>query len=240
MRIAVVDDEAAMRGALEQSLQKYADVRHTPLEVQSFAGGAQLLASLEGQNYDLILLDVYLGEESGMDLARTLRARGVASRLVFATMSTWHAVESYEVEAFYYLLKPVQEEALFKMLDKCAAALYDQGRYIQLKVGWDYVQVRLAEIGYVDIYNHYVQVHTQGEVVSSHMSFREISDVLLKYPQFLCCYRNCIVNMDHVQCIDGRDFLLGSGVRIPISRSSHTAVRKQYADYLLFKLNDGT
>lgn len=239
MKIAVVDDEQMIRDTLIEMLQKYAAVRHTPVESCAFENGEKLLGSLETETFDLIIMDVFLGQESGMELARALRARGVTSRLVFATMSTQYAVESYEVEAFYYLLKPVREEALFKILDKCSAALYDQKQYIQLKVGWDYKQVLLSEIQYVDIYNHYVQIHTESGVVSCHMTFREISETLLKYPRFLCCYRNCVVNMDRVQHIDGRDFLLDSGVRIPIARANLTAVRKQYADYLLFKLNEG-
>lgn len=220
-------------------LGSYAATRHTPVESRSYKSGAQLLESLEKQSFDLIILDVYLQQENGMELARTLRRLGVTSRLVFATVSTQHAVESYEVGAFYYLLKPVGEEALFKLLDKCAAAMWDQKQYIQLKVGWDYRQILLSEIEYVDIYNHYVQLHTQTGVVSCHLTFKEISATLLRYPRFLCCYRNCIVNMDHVRAIEGRDFLLDSGVRIPIKRSGYAEIHKRYADYLLFKLNEG-
>jgi len=239
LKIAMVDDDASQRAALRSAVRSYAEGAHIPVEVAEFETGAQLMEYASGAEFDVIFLDVYIGEENGMELARALRRHGNTSLLVFITVSAQHAVESYEVDAFYYLVKPLEKSALFRVLDKCAAALYDKKLHIQLKEGWSYVNIPLDDILFVDMYNHYVLVHTKAKINRSHMPFQEIRETLLKYPQFACCYRNCIVNMDNARGMENRDFVLEGGVRVPISRKLYTTVQKQYADYLLFKLSSG-
>ena len=239
MKIAMVDDDASQRAALRSAVRSYAEGAHIPVEVAEFETGAQLMEYASGAEFDVIFLDVYIGEENGMELARALRRHGNTSLLVFITVSAQHAVESYEVDAFYYLVKPLEKSALFRVLDKCAAALYDKKLHIQLKEGWSYVNIPLDDILFVDMYNHYVLVHTKAKINRSHMPFQEIRETLLKYPQFACCYRNCIINMDRVVEMERNEFLLASGDRIPISRSMRLAIHQQYADYQFNHLHDG-
>lgn len=63
--------------------------------------------------------------------------------------------------------------------------------------------------------------------------------MLDKYPQFLWCYRNCMVNMDYIKAMDSKDFILSTEERIPISRARKNEIRQAYANYLFEYVTEG-
>ena len=79
MKIAMVDDDASQRAALRSAVRSYAEGAHIPVEVAEFETGAQLMEHASGAEFDVIFLDVYIGEENGMELARALRQHGNTS-----------------------------------------------------------------------------------------------------------------------------------------------------------------
>ena len=94
------------------------------VEVQEFQSGENLLADIEEGFIwpDLIFLDIYMGELNGMDTARRLRAMGVQAPIIFLTASPDFALESYEVEASGYLLKPADEQQTSAVLQRLMKA----------------------------------------------------------------------------------------------------------------------
>ena len=83
----MVEDDASQRAALRSAVRSYAEGAHIPVEVAEFETGAQLMEHASGAEFDVIFLDVYIGEENGMELARALRQHGNTSLLVFITIS---------------------------------------------------------------------------------------------------------------------------------------------------------
>lgn len=71
------------------------------------------------------------------------------------------------------------------------------------------------------------------------MRFADFYKLLEPYPQFLNCYRNCIINMDYVSVLKGYEFILKSGDIMPITRNQRTAIKQAYADYEFFRLKKG-
>lgn len=237
MRIALVEDSAVFRTELQGILQKYCDETHISDEIEPFESGETFLAQFSPGKYDIVFLDVYMGGMDGMETARALRRTDEDCLIIFVSSSSSHAVDSYGVNAFYYLLKPVTAESVHEVMDRCLTKLYSHNLCIRVKERWSYTHVPLEDILFVDTYNHYVQLHLESRVVRSHIKFSEFAQQLLKHPRFCLCYRNCIINMDKATGIDGKDFFLPNGVRIPIARQSSVQVRQQYADYMLFVLN---
>jgi hypothetical protein len=71
------------------------------------------------------------------------------------------------------------------------------------------------------------------------MKFEDFSPMLLHFPQFVCCYRNCIINMDKVTALLKTGFIITSGEHLPITRGLRPQIQQQYADYQFQKLNGG-
>lgn len=70
--------------------------------------------------------------------------------------------------------------------------------YIEVKESRVMVKIPIDTILYTDYFNHYIQIHLADRIVKTYMRFEDFSKLLLCYPQFISCYRNCIINLDKV------------------------------------------
>ena len=114
MKIAVCDDRPEHLKKIRELLEKYQQTR-PGLESQAeyFLSGAELLDQAEERGgYDLYLLDILMPGENGISVGKRLRQMGKQGELIFLTSSNDYAADSYEVRAFFYLLKPVDPDEL--------------------------------------------------------------------------------------------------------------------------------
>ena len=100
---------------LQELCQKY----DLPLELKLFTDGEQCYEYLLHNDAQLVIMDIFLAQGTGVELVRRLRKQGFGFKLVFLTTSNEFANESYELAASYYLLKPLQSEQLEKALRCC-------------------------------------------------------------------------------------------------------------------------
>lgn len=119
-KIAICDDVEVERFVLKRQLMVYFQKNGGEAQIQEYESGESLLADIEDGYLwpDLIFLDIYMGALNGMDTARKLRKLGVKAPIVFLTASPDFALESYEVEASGYLLKPAEEEQTTALLHR--------------------------------------------------------------------------------------------------------------------------
>lgn len=237
MKIAIVDDSQPDRKILQDFIFHYCSEHQIAVSLLEFESGESLLVQREQEKLDLIFLDIYMDGIDGIETAKRIREQGQESLLVFVTTSSQHAVESYRVRAFDYIVKPYDYQQFEEMMNLCCQVLARNSRYIQVKEGRTLVRILLKDIFYTDYYNHYIQIHTKKRVIKTYMSFQDFSSLLKEYSQFMCCYRNCLINMDEVASVEERDFLMKNGERVPIARAKRYEIRQQYANYMFDKLD---
>ena len=239
MNIAIIEDSGQELSLLERCLQSYLSSRQVYRVIDTYTSGEAFLENWPSKSYDLVFLDILMEGISGIEVARKIRETDSECLLIFISSSKEYALQGFEVRAFDYLLKPLSEERFQKTMDLCQNELAKHIRYIEVKESRTLVKIPLNEIIYTDYYNHYIQIHTAARLIRSYQQFDVFSPLLLCYPQFLCCYRNCIVNMDHVDSVDKHDFVMENGERVPITRGNRNSIYQQYADYQFLKLNGG-
>ena len=103
-RIAIVEDEAAVREQLAGYVQRYTRQYGTPFEVTEFADGMEILENYRPQ-FDIIFLDVEMKHLDGMETARRIRERDGGVLIVFITNMAQYAIKGYAVQALDYILK---------------------------------------------------------------------------------------------------------------------------------------
>lgn len=239
MNIAIIEDSGQELSLLERCLQSYLSSRQVYRVIDTYTSGEAFLENWPSKSYDLIFLDILMEGISGIEVARKIRETDSECLLIFISSSKEYALQGFGVRAFDYLLKPLSEERFQKTMDLCQNELAKHIRYIEVKESRTLVKIPLNEIIYTDYYNHYIQIHTGARLIHSYQQFDVFSPLLLCYPQFLCCYRNCIVNMDHVDSVDKHDFVMENGERVPITRGNRNSIYQQYADYQFLKINGG-
>lgn len=240
MNIAIVDDLQSECNLLKKYIQCYSNDYHVSIETTVFDCGELFLESFIPYTYELIFLDVYMNGIDGIETAEKIRELDKNCLIVFSTTSQFHAVKGFRVRAFDYLVKPYTYESFLETMRNCDDALFKQSRYIRIKEGRTFIKVLVRDIVFTDYSNHYIYLHTKGRVIKCYMPFKNFSELLLPYSQFINCYRNCIVNMDEVDILDEKDFIMSSGDRVPIGRNIRTQIRQTYANYAFDKLNEGS
>lgn len=232
MTAALVDDSSRDIEFLYKDLSRYCQEHHIHMNIEKFMDGTSFLDSLQHTVYDLVFLDIYMGQIDGIQIAEKIRETDPKCQIIFITTSSEHAVLAYRVHALDYLVKPYSYEDLEDALNRFEQLADRFSRYIELKEGRYYTRILLSDIIYTDYYNHYIQVHTTSCVVRSHMSFAAFFPMLSPYVNFLWCCRNCMVNMDYIEALGKKDFLLKNGERISIAAARRKELVQKYADYM--------
>lgn len=130
------------------------------------------------------------------------------------------------------LISNSQYDSFFVAVSK-AESLSDT---ITLMLKKNAVTIKLSDIIYVDYGNHSVEVHcTSGNESFFSVSFSDVAEKLLKNQNFLRSYKNCIVNMDRVECARDDSFIMDNGVRISIPKRRLRQILKEYNDYRIIK-----
>lgn len=232
MNVAIVDDMVSDREFLLENIEKYCNKYKVHLQVKSFENSYSFKNAFAKERFDFVFLDIYMNESNGIELAKYIQENDAGCQIVFTTSSQEHAIEAFQLHVLDYLLKPYTYERLEDCMKLYEKLSKKQARYIELKEGRYYTRILVSDIVYTDYHNHYIYVHTKNNIVRSYLPFPSFAPMLEDYPQFLCCYRNCLVNMDYVKYMDNGDFVLTTGERIPISRAKKQEIRQIYANYM--------
>ena len=119
LRIAICDDEEKQRRESASLLEAYFDSRPgLSGQMELFQSGSALLERVKAAGgFDLYILDILMPDLSGIETGRRLRTLGGGGEMVYLTCSNDFAADSYDVRAFFYLLKPVEKDKFFQVLD---------------------------------------------------------------------------------------------------------------------------
>lgn len=118
MRIAVFDDEKYSRSELIHQLRELLP----DAEIVEGANGAQALALLDVQTFDLLFVDIHLGDIEGTTVASIARKLMPGAKIVFATAYSDYAVQAFEMQVDDYILKPFDPQRLHQVLERLAPA----------------------------------------------------------------------------------------------------------------------
>ena len=239
LRIAVCDDEERQRGQTAALLEEWLAARPgLGGQVEQFATGAALLETRQRQGgFDLYLLDIVMPGPDGMETARQLRAAGDSGLIVFVTGHARFAVESYDVGAFFYLLKPVPREKLFDVLDRAAQALAERrsGRAVVVQTAEGPRRVLVERIRCVERVNRRARYYcTDGTADSQAVraSFKAAVEPLLADHSFFLCGASFVLNLRHVTGVQGSVALLDDGRAMPLPRGVAMEFRRRWDEFL--------
>ena len=232
LNIAIIDDVQQDLDTLGRAAQNYYEDRQIMVQIQSFSSPAAFWKAYTPGKYDLIFLDIYMDQDNGMDVAVRIREAGDSCSLIFVTSSDAFAVASYDVQAAYYLLKPLDTAKLMKVLDTIQIKNAQDVRYIEVICDRTPVRVPVKTILYADTFHNAVQLHTDAGVLRIYLTFQKFEELIQDLPCFLSCYRGCLVNMDRIHKTLEDSFLLDNQEVVQIRKRGANAIKKEYLNYL--------
>ncbi len=230
MRIAIVDDEQAMREQLAEYIKKYADEQHLQLDTCSLPSGDALLQS-EDRAFDIIIFDIDMPGTSGLDTARKIRETDENVVILFVTNIAQYAINGYEVDAVDYIIKPVgYYDFAMKFQKAVRRAGRTQSNRIVIETVNGPVGLSTDSIQYVEVMAHYVIYHTAEQTYRVRASMKEHEDALRPY-HFARCHKSYLINLKHLKSICASDVIVDD-LSIPLGRAYKDDLLYEYMKYL--------
>lgn len=228
MRIAICDDERTFLEELEEKIYKI--IPRLDCDVEPFSCAEDLLSS--SMAYDIIFLDIEMQGMDGMSCARKIRQSNKDIPIVFLTSHTEMAVEGYEVSAFRFLPKPVEETKLESTLQDLIR-LKMQRRSVIVKHEGEEVVVVPSDVLFIESDNNNVRIKTTSGTCSTRMKITDAIDLLNGPCDTIRRVHRCTaVNLMHVSRIRDKEAVLDDGSVIGISRSYYRDFKNGLYEYV--------
>ncbi len=227
MRIAVCDDCREDALSLKGFLKSH--------EVSVYSDADSLLEDIENKRiqYDLYLLDIFLEESmNGIELAKRLRKAQEEAAICFVSTSDGFYREAYDLYAIQYLIKPIQEEDLEKLLAKVQKTVARNSERNLIYSWWGKKgMIPYGKVLYISSSGHTLSICcTDGKVQESTGKLNDFESQVCG-DVFMRCHQSFIVNMYHVEGLRGSELTV-AGEQIPVSRKYYDGVRKRYQEIL--------
>lgn len=223
--ISICDDDNSQICALKKILTEW----NSHIIIDEYSSAEQFLFNYPDRPCDLLLLDIEMGDMNGMELAKKLRAKGDMLPVIFITGFSEYIGDGYDVEALHYLIKPVDKQKLFQVLDRYVCRRKTDNRII-LPSDDGSVLISVDDIVYLEAYGKKTLITlNSGEEITCTSGLSAVSE---KVEQgFVSCHRSYVVNIGYISSISKTEVTLDSGKKIPLSRRSYNAVNRAFIAY---------
>ncbi len=244
LRFALCDDDPEERETLAALLREYLNTRPELTGVINvFSSGKKLLDCLKEQTvFDVYLLDIIMPELNGIELGIRLRGQDNRCEIIYLTNSDEYAVDSYRVRAFYYLLKPVNRDELFAVLDRTVDKISGSVSRktletfpLKTKDGFHLLpfdQLLYAELRSRTI-TYYLSDHSTLTGLTLRGSFASEIAPLLQNSCFCLCGASFCLNLSQIKAVEKTNVMFQNGSSLVIPRSGYTPLKTAWMKYWL-------
>ncbi|MDD3360799.1 MAG: LytTR family DNA-binding domain-containing protein [Hespellia sp.] len=233
MRIAVCDDDIYFIKKIEKYIYLYSKSKKEPVLLSSYTTGFELMENCgHNQSIDVIFLDVLLGRENGVDIAKKIRENNSNVIIVFISSVEKYAVSGYDVNAFHYLLKPVTYSKFVSVVKSVEQELSKRKTdFFGDKTNLGMVLIRYYELCYIETYERNTIIHTTNGDYISYRTMKE-HDRILNDVRFYRCHAAYIINMQYVYRVQGLSIFLKQGNEILISKNRKSKFMLALTEYI--------
>ncbi|MBQ7925794.1 MAG: response regulator transcription factor [Lachnospiraceae bacterium] len=230
--IGICEDEPAQQGYLEKCIRSWAERAGCKVSIDIYDSGEQFLFDYEDREaFDLLILDIQMGQLNGMELARKIRQQNRRVKIIFLTGVADYALEGYEVGAVRYLLKPLKPELLEQLLEDIRQELKQTaGETFMFTRNGETCKVPFGDIIYLEAEGHYLSMVTTGGHYQWKSSFTSVAEEF-EARGFFLLKRGLYVNLEYVSRITKTDCILESGEQLPVSKNRYRQLNEAFISY---------
>lgn len=224
MRIAICDDSKIDAQFVEDIVRSWADSKGLEPQTLTFSSAEGFLFHYaEDKNFDILLLDIEMGQMDGVTMAKRIRQENETVQIVFITGYSDYIAEGYEVAALHYLMKPVSHEKLCTVLDRALEKLKQNEKCLFLELSGEMVRLPMHEIRYLDVLKNYVTVHAKQDYTVK----RSLGDLEKELDsRFFRAGRGLILNLKAVRRVTKHEVHLSDGSVLPLPRGAYEPLNR--------------
>lgn len=215
-KIAICEDETVFRKENEEICRKICEKLRIEYSISVFEGSADFSGSfMSGARYDLLLLDIVMDEQNGMELASFIRTRDNDAAIIFITSNPDYALQGYNVNALHYLLKP-PDSAQLEQLIKADYQRRFQSNFLVFKTGTLTQRIQIKDIICLETVGRRVLI-TLPDRTAEYSG--KLSELLEGKEQLVRCHKAFAINMSSIRELTRTDAIAMNGKVIPVSRT---------------------
>lgn len=216
LHIAICEDELHTLAELEQKVSEFTNTCGISADISCYTSGEQIL--LAGKSHDLILMDIYLPGMSGMETARKIRGFDEKCAIVFITSSKENVFNAFDVDATHFLVKPVEDSLLFKVLEKTINRIEKaDNNWLLLTKRQTVRKILFKDIIYCEAIGHDILFVLNNGVREQY--FYSLAELKNKVDdRFFQCHRSYLINLSYVTVIENDAAMMLNGDSVLISR----------------------
>lgn len=237
MNIAICDDNPKIIGQIETLLLSFFEHDLNQFNYEAFLSGESLVDHLtkEESSFQIYLLDVEMKSLDGFEVARFIREKDQQAIIIFITSHVEWMPEAFEVNAFHYLIKPIDELKVKQVLTKAMEQLSLRKMILQFTIQKKVYTVYLGEVEYFESMKRKMIIHLKnGEEYEYYGTMKEVIDKV-STQLFTQIHHSFVINMDYVQMKSGETIVLQSGREIAITKKFHQSFQSAYRKYVLMR-----
>ncbi len=197
IRIAICDDEKHMSDHIRAMASDFFRKKNREIQLRTFLSGEELL-NYDGQ-MDILFLDIQMNGMDGLETARKLRAGKFRGFLIFITVLKEMVFQSFEVQAYDYLVKPVDEKQFRKTMERLYVSMQNTSEdSLLVQQGYERRIVPKDEIVFCEVIDRKIYLNlASGEVVDYYERIENLETKLGSH--FFRCHRSYLINLKHLK-----------------------------------------
>ncbi|MFT4146794.1 MAG: LytTR family DNA-binding domain-containing protein [Mobilitalea sp.] len=234
INMIVCDDEGLALKINITYIEEFIKKFKLDANVTGFTNGENVIEYMEHNEIDIIFLDIDLKGLNGLSLASKIQRKNPRVVIIFITAHREYALEAFSVEAFNYLLKPIDLDRMERIFKKAILQVYDfknRSLRVPLIITEENIKRKISQAGILYI----ERVKSQSIIVTKavkHSVYESITSLIGRLENnFLQVNQSVIVNLEEVEVIKGNIVKMKQGQLFTIGRTYYKNVKKIYMDY---------
>jgi DNA-binding LytR/AlgR family response regulator len=231
IRLAIVEDDEQVAETIEGYVARYADENGRHIEISRCRDGDQITENYRPE-YDIILMDIQMSFMDGMTAARRIREKDQEVIIIFVTNMAKYALQGYTVNAFDFIVKPVQFFSFSRRLDRAVNRLAKKTKdTIMVRTVDGVHKLDVEDIFYVESLGHRLIFHTRAGCLNvKYVSMQNTEEKLISL-HFFRSNKGYLVNLEYVEGVVDNCALV-HGERLIISRGKRNAFMEALTEYV--------
>lgn len=226
-KTAICDDEIQIGQLLQKKLLEYSMQHEVDYMISVYQSGRELLDAMDRDGpFDLIFLDVQMPVLNGLETAAELRKKYKDTVLIFLSSYKDYVFDSFKVQAFRYLLKPLKDEELQEVLDTLCRQWNREDR-LNYSFQNEHYSVAYSDILYIEGMRGKIWIHCTGETCRWRGSL-SVMAVDLQEKGFFLIHRSYLINMRRIVRYNSQEVEMENGQILPVSKLKYNDFRKEY------------
>lgn len=228
MNIAICDDEKEWQEELKNYIYEYREKHHADVFINCFSDG-KTCSEAELGNYDIIFMDYQMNGINGIDTAKKIRQTNSDSIIIFVSAFPQIAMDTFEVNTFRFLAKPINKEKLFKAIDDYISQI-QENNYIIFKAHEGTIRIKITDIIYAEAMKNHTIIHTERQDYEILTNLKTIES-RLPSDKFFRCHKAYLTSFFHIKNHNNTEINFYDNSRVFISRGMLPKFRKALQNY---------